>query len=288
MDNRSSIKKNKTRNNEINRFNNSISSNSNRSLPIVVNKLPAIKFISRKNDENFDAINTNSQTNDTTTDDEDNSNFKMEAQKFKIKNSSSTSNKKLSLKRTFFKNLKAISSSLSYSSSIESSTLPNSESDFDHCKNSNSKKQRDIKVIEPFKHGPTQTSSAWSSSSSQYYNNYNNRRATLGNQQKSTSVLTVNWSNLDYDEEDFAEAFRVFDKNGDGRITDKELSQVLKELGIIISEEDIRLMIAELDKDGNGTLYTYLFLVYFNKSTHTKFSLQIIYYLLYGYLFIFA
>ena len=70
--------------------------------------------------------------------------------------------------------------------------------------------------------------------------------------------MTVNWSNLDYDEEDFAEAFRVFDKNGDGRITDKELSQVLKELGIIISEEDIRLMIAELDKDGNGTLYIYI------------------------------
>lgn len=58
----------------------------------------------------------------------------------------------------------------------------------------------------------------------------------------------------DYDEDDFMDAFRVFDTNGDGRITAKELNHVLKELGIKMSKSDIKKMISELDRDGNGTI----------------------------------
>lgn len=61
-------------------------------------------------------------------------------------------------------------------------------------------------------------------------------------------------SNLGYDEDDFMDAFRVFDTNGDGRITAKELNHVLKELGIKMTRNEIKKMIGELDKDGNGTI----------------------------------
>jgi calmodulin len=60
--------------------------------------------------------------------------------------------------------------------------------------------------------------------------------------------------NTDYDEDDFMDAFRVFDLNGDGRITAKELNYALKELGIKMKKKDIEKMINELDKDKNGTI----------------------------------
>jgi len=60
--------------------------------------------------------------------------------------------------------------------------------------------------------------------------------------------------NSDYDGDDFLDAFRVFDLNGDGRITAKELNYVLKELGIKMKKKDIEKMINELDKDKNGTI----------------------------------
>lgn len=62
---------------------------------------------------------------------------------------------------------------------------------------------------------------------------------------------TTSWSslnNLGYDEDDFMDAFRVFDTNGDGRITAKELNHVLKELGIKMTRNEIKKMIGELDK----------------------------------------
>lgn len=58
----------------------------------------------------------------------------------------------------------------------------------------------------------------------------------------------------DYGEEDFMDAFRIFDTDGDGRITAKELTSVLSELGLKTSKSDIKKMIKELDKDNNGTI----------------------------------
>jgi calmodulin len=53
---------------------------------------------------------------------------------------------------------------------------------------------------------------------------------------------------------EFKEAFALFDKDGDGSITAKELGTVMKSLGQTPSEEDIANMIKEVDEDGNGKI----------------------------------
>ncbi|KFK30924.1 hypothetical protein AALP_AA6G043700 [Arabis alpina] len=46
--------------------------------------------------------------------------------------------------------------------------------------------------------------------------------------------------------------FQMFDKDGDGRITKKELSESLKNLGIIIPENELSQMIEKIDVNGDG------------------------------------
>ena len=53
---------------------------------------------------------------------------------------------------------------------------------------------------------------------------------------------------------EFKEAFQIFDKDGDGSITTKELGTVMRSLGQIPSEETLNQMIQEVDKDGSGTI----------------------------------
>ncbi|XP_067935771.1 calmodulin-like [Watersipora subatra] len=53
---------------------------------------------------------------------------------------------------------------------------------------------------------------------------------------------------------DFKEAFQLFDKDGDGRITSKELGTVMKSLGQNPTESELSDMINEVDTDGNGTI----------------------------------
>lgn len=53
---------------------------------------------------------------------------------------------------------------------------------------------------------------------------------------------------------EFKEAFALFDKDGDGSITTKELGTVLRSLGQNPTESELRDMINEVDADGNGTI----------------------------------
>lgn len=46
--------------------------------------------------------------------------------------------------------------------------------------------------------------------------------------------------------------FQMFDRNGDGRITKKELSDSLENLGIFIAEKDMIQMIEKIDVNGDG------------------------------------
>ncbi len=63
---------------------------------------------------------------------------------------------------------------------------------------------------------------------------------------------------------EFREAFSLFDKDGDGTITTKELGTVMRSLGQNPTEEELQEMINEVDVDG----------VYFNSDFVTKSKLK--------------
>jgi calmodulin len=53
---------------------------------------------------------------------------------------------------------------------------------------------------------------------------------------------------------EFKEAFSLFDKDGDGTITTKELGTVMRSLGANPTEAELKDMIEEIDVDGDGTV----------------------------------
>ena len=64
-------------------------------------------------------------------------------------------------------------------------------------------------------------------------------------------VMTSKMSERDSREE-ILKAFRLFDSNGTGRITFRELKRVAIELGEQLTDEEIQEMIDEADRDGDG------------------------------------
>jgi len=55
-------------------------------------------------------------------------------------------------------------------------------------------------------------------------------------------------------EEDLKNAFKTFDKDGDGFITAPELRLAMKQMGEIISEQEAKEMIKNADTDGNNKI----------------------------------
>ncbi|XP_048357589.1 calmodulin-A-like [Sphaerodactylus townsendi] len=53
---------------------------------------------------------------------------------------------------------------------------------------------------------------------------------------------------------EFKEAFSLFDKDGDGAITTKDLGTVMRSLGHNPTEAELRAMIHDIDTNGNGTV----------------------------------
>merc|ERR1711991_317956 len=53
---------------------------------------------------------------------------------------------------------------------------------------------------------------------------------------------------------EFKEAFSLFDKDGDGTITTKELGTVMRSLGQNPTEAELTDMVNEVDSDQNGTI----------------------------------
>ncbi|XP_065294671.1 calmodulin-like [Dermacentor albipictus] len=65
------------------------------------------------------------------------------------------------------------------------------------------------------------------------------------------------------------EAFALFDKDGDGAISTKELGTVMRSLGQNPTEAELSEIIAELDVDGNGTVDFPEFLALMSKKVRT-------------------
>ena len=55
-------------------------------------------------------------------------------------------------------------------------------------------------------------------------------------------------------EEEIKEAFKVFDKNGDGKISAAELRHVMTSIGEKLSDQEVDEMIKEADTDGDGEI----------------------------------
>ena len=63
-----------------------------------------------------------------------------------------------------------------------------------------------------------------------------------------TEVLTVE------QKAELKEAFGLFDKNGDGKISVDELEAVIRSMGQKPTREEVKCMMENMDKDGNGTI----------------------------------
>ncbi|KAJ4474361.1 hypothetical protein J3R30DRAFT_3508317 [Lentinula aciculospora] len=55
-------------------------------------------------------------------------------------------------------------------------------------------------------------------------------------------------------EEEIRQAFQVFDKDGNGSISAKELKAVMESLGEKLSDKEVDAMILEADQDGDGNI----------------------------------
>ncbi|KAJ8981987.1 hypothetical protein NQ317_013639 [Molorchus minor] len=55
-------------------------------------------------------------------------------------------------------------------------------------------------------------------------------------------------------QQELKEAFRLYDKEGNGYITTKTLKEILKELDDKLTNDELDMMIAEIDSDGSGTV----------------------------------
>ena len=53
---------------------------------------------------------------------------------------------------------------------------------------------------------------------------------------------------------DFREAFREFDKDGNGVITVKEFKKAMAKMGEKLSDKKVKEMIKEVDLDGDGSI----------------------------------
>merc|ERR1712045_393509 len=54
--------------------------------------------------------------------------------------------------------------------------------------------------------------------------------------------------------EELKEAFRIYDKDNQGFITNDTLKEILREIDSTLTEEDLDGIVEEVDEDGSGTM----------------------------------
>merc|ERR1712025_1068380 len=54
--------------------------------------------------------------------------------------------------------------------------------------------------------------------------------------------------------EELKEAFRIYDKDNQGFITNEILKEILREIDSTLTEEDLEGIVEEVDEDGSGTM----------------------------------
>merc|ERR1711992_129083 len=54
--------------------------------------------------------------------------------------------------------------------------------------------------------------------------------------------------------EELKEAFRIYDKDNQGFITNEILKEILREIDSTLTEEDLDGIVEEVDEDGSGTM----------------------------------
>ena len=69
---------------------------------------------------------------------------------------------------------------------------------------------------------------------------------------------------------EFKEAFKIFDKNGDGSISTKELGVVMRSVGKNPTDRELQEIILEFDKDKSGTLDFEEFMTMMSRKLYEK------------------
>ena len=69
-----------------------------------------------------------------------------------------------------------------------------------------------------------------------------------------SEMFTIAWNNNQYGEDEIREAFRVFDKDGNGYLSAVELRHVMMHLGERLSDGDMDMMLGELDVGQDGLI----------------------------------
>lgn len=98
-----------------------------------------------------------------------------------------------------------------------------------------------VGLINTFQHLPTKKFKSWFQSQS--LNSTSPK--SLAPKKQSISHKKLN---------ELKRVFPTFDKNGDGYITNEELRESLKNVGMVMTEKDIKEMVEKLDRNGDGLL----------------------------------
>jgi calmodulin len=66
-------------------------------------------------------------------------------------------------------------------------------------------------------------------------------------------MMTIETKPVNFEEE-MRSAFKVFDKDGSGTISGDEISKVMKTFGENLTDEELKIMLQEVDKNGDGSI----------------------------------